>query len=313
MPSQHERQKSAAQGAAIAAAGGVTAGTGLAAGGVPGGKSDFSAIMDLKKPEKKGVKGAVKAVKDNRHVARVAPGGILGFRSSAHRGGLYGFGLQRLEDKTKPAKTAHEAFFQGRNAGKIKPEKQILRHMSRGKKAAGAALIGGAGAMGYGARQARDSVNKSERSDKYNGALLGGGAATAGVSHGASSLLGSQKKKWEGRAIVHTDAAGTLVPKIAGRKGNSMYPAISDGEIKRNPQLLEGTKKKTARKAGALRGAAVQERHFAEVYGSTQKVVRRGRTPGLIAAAAGAGGLYATHKKPVKKSATMSAFGVDHV
>ena len=76
---------------------------------------------------------------------------------------------------------------------------------------------------------------------------------------------------------------------------------MTDSAIKRDPKLLSGVSPDVAEKAGRLRGAAAQQTHFAEVYDNTAKVIRRGRTPGLIAATAGAGGLAASRMKPKKK------------
>lgn len=323
----------AASGSAIAAGGAATAGVGLAAGGVPGAKSDFSSILNTKPGSGKGVKRAVSTVRGRAPAAKAAPGGILGFRVSAHRGGLYGFTDQARKHALKPVDSAPDAFWRGRNAGKIAPEEKVIRHMQGGKKAAGAALVGGAAATAYGLRRARGEVKKAQRdSDKYNGALLGAGAAGAGISHGATRLLGSQHHKWAGAASNSIDEAGKLVPSIGGRQGKkltlkqmhrhkinnpgqpypkTMHPVVSDSDIKRDPKLLHGVHPKVAEQAGRLRGAAAQQTHFAEVYRDTAKVVGRFRGPSAIIAGAGAGGLAMSRKKErVKKN--MSAFGVEH-
>ena len=279
------------------------------------------------KPAKgKGVKRAVSHVTGKAPAAKALPGGILGFRTHAHRGGLYDFTERAKEHAKKPAQTASEAYWQGRNAGKIAPEEEIIRHMKGGRKAAGAALVGGAATTAYGMRQAKEErqrVHKAERhTDKYHGALLGGGGSVAAISHGGSKLLRGQGKKWEGRASRSIDEAGKLVPAIAGREGKklslkqihqhktkrpgepfpkTMRPVVTDSAIKRDPKLLSGVHPHVAEKAGRLRGAAAQQTHFAEVYDNTAKVIRRGRAPGLIAAGAGAGGLAASRMKPKKK------------
>jgi hypothetical protein len=84
----------------------------------------------------------------------------------------------------------------------------------------------------------------------------------------------------------------------------------ADTEIRRNPKAFKGVPTHVAEEAGKLRGAAIQQAHFADVYRSTGKAVGRLRAPGLVAAAAGAGGLALTRKKTVKKN--LSAFGVEH-
>ena len=213
-------------GTAIAAGGAATAGTGLAAGGIPGAKSDFTAVFRTKPAKGKGVKRAVSHVTGKAPAAKALPGGILGFRTHAHRGGLYDFTERAKEHAKTPAKTASEAYWQGRNAGKIAPEEEIIRHMKGGRKVAGAALVGGAATTAFGmkrAKEEREKVHKAQReSDKYHGALIGGGGAVAGISHGGSKLLRGQGKKWEGRASRSIDDAGKLVPAIAGREGKKL-------------------------------------------------------------------------------------------
>lgn len=330
-----KKKDNVASGSAIAGVGAVTAGTGLVAGGVPGGKSDFSSIYRTKPGSGKGVKRAVTSVTGKTPAVKAIPGGILGFRHSAHKGGTAYFrGMKRASAKDA-SKSAADAFWHGRNAGKIKPEIEIMRNMRKGKKVAGAAVIGGTAATVYGVKRATTEVKKSQRnSDKYHGAVLGAGTAGAAISHGSSKVLSGQQRKWATRASDSVDEAGKLIPGIAGREGQklnlrqmnkyktqnpgkpwpkTMYPKVTDRDIKRNPKIFSGVNPKVAQKAGHLRGAAAQQRHFAEVYGNTAKVVRRLRTPSLVAAGVGAGGLVATRKKDkVRKSVNLSAFGVEH-
>lgn len=336
-----QKKDRTASGAAIAGAGATTAGVGLAAGGVPGAKSDFSSVFRMKPGDRSGgpVRRARTTVQGALPAAKATPGGILGFRISAHEGGTYGF---REEAKAKPsakARTNKDAFFRARNEGKIAPEEKILRQMSRGRKAANLAFLGGTAATAHGVNRMKESrVHKAQRhQDQWNGALAGAGAAGATISHGGTKVLTGQKRKWEKKAINSVDEAGRLVPGIAGREGKrltlkqmdrykrdnpgkpwpkTMKPSVSDSAIKNQPQLLNGATRANVRRAGELRGAAAQQRHFAEVYGNTAKVVSRFRTPSLVAGATGAGGLAASkweeRERRVKKSATTSAFGVDH-
>jgi hypothetical protein len=327
--------------AALVGSGAVVGTTGAAAGGIPGAKSDFAPVANMKRSQVKGahrskqpkVRNAAKTAWDNRKVPKAAPGGIFGFRTSAHRGGLYDYDQKTKEAASKPVESAQDAFKRGRTKGKIAPEQQIIRHMKRGKAAANAAMIGGAGLVATGVgREVKDEFKKSKRQqDTYNGALAGGGATAAGVSHVGSKVLTSQGRKWERRASDNVDRAGRIkqqnkYKQRTGQQGKAfndidwpktMNPKVSDKKIKQNPDLLKDVHPRHAEKAGELRGAAAQQRHFAEVYRNTSKVVRSFRTPSAVAGAIGAGGLAVSadsngRKNRVKKSSTHSAFGVDH-
>lgn len=330
-------------GSAIAGAGAVAAGTGLVAGGVPGGKSDFTSVLRMRSGEGKGFKRATSTIRGFAPAAKAAPGGITGFRTHAHKGGLYGFEEEaKKHAKTKP-KDPVDAFYRGRNAGKIAPEKSIIRGMTRGRGVANATLAGGVGAAAFGSeyRKPKERVKKAasktdanrhqRRSDSYNATLAGAGGTGAVAAHAGSKYLDKYRKTYEASASSKVDEAGKLVPGMAGRQKKkisdrtayklirqgkphprSMYPTVSDGAAKRSPHLFANVSNENAEKAGKLRGGAAQERHFAEVFGSTSKVVRGFRTPAAIAGAAGAGGLAASHKKPEVKKSSHSAFGVDH-
>lgn len=320
-------------GSTLAGAGGVTAGTGLLAGGIPHAKSDFSSVFDVKRGEGKGPRKIISTVRGAAPARKAVPGGILGFRLSAHKGGTYGFQQFARKNARKGAQDNAEAFHHARNVGKIPAEAKVMRGMARARSGANAAFVGGVGATAEGLHLRKKPVNKRDRNtDTYNSALLGAGGAGTVISHQGSKSLGRFQRKYERAASDSVDRAGQLVPKIAGREGKklslrqmhqhklknpgqpfpkSMYPSVSDQEIKRNPHLLGGVPKSAASAAGHLRGQAAQERHFAEVFGSTAKAVRRFRTPSAVVAATGAGGLaVSSHKKKVSKR--MSAFGVEH-
>jgi hypothetical protein len=334
-----------ASGAAIAGAGATTAGVGAAAGGIPGTRPNFNAVFAaddrIKNAQGKGPRKAYNMARGAAPGVKATPGGILGFRISAHDLGTKYFRAQKeLDDKIKkPSKK--QSFYRGFNAGKIGPEESIMRGMARGQKGAHAALLGGAATTVYGVKRAaskpKEKVTKADdkrRSNLYNGTLVGAGTAGAAISHGGSKYLGRQQSKYAGRAAREVDEAGRLVPNIAGREykkmslrqidkfkranpgatdkdlPKSMYPTVKDGDIKRNPRLLSGVPKETAEQAGKLRGAAAQHRHFSEVFGSTAKVTRRFRGPSAIVAGVGAGGLAANRNKRVQKN--YSAFGVEH-
>lgn len=309
--SKKSSDKRHAQGSAIAGAGAVTAGTGLIAGGVPGVKGSYKDIERMKKP---GLKNKI------RGGAKLGGGGVLGFRSAFHEGGVKWF--ERVEDQKSKIKnpTPSQTFTRARNQGKIAPELKVLRHLSGAKKAAGAALVGGSAATAAGIHRAKSEVRKDQRRGQtYNAALAGAGATGAAVSTGTGALLGHQEKKWARRASHSIDEAGRLIPSMAGRKNptvtdkqyarqvkrhpgqpfpKSMYPVHSDAEMARNPKkYLHGVDHETARKAGRLRGEAAQATHFAEVYGDTAKVVRRFRGPSAVVGTVAAGGLLASRNK----------------
>jgi hypothetical protein len=309
--SKKNSDKRHAQGSAIAGAGAVTAGTGLVAGGIPGVKGSYHDVARLKEP---GLAGKARAG------AKLGGGGVLGYRSAVHEGGVKWF--QRVEDKKSKIKnpTPSQTFTRARNQGKIKPELQVLRHMAGAKKVAGAALIGGSAATAYGVHRAKSEVRKDRRRGQaYNATLAGAGATGAAVSTGAGAVLGRQEKKWNNRASHAIDEAGRLIPSMAGRKDptvtdkqyarqvkrhpgqpfpKSRYPVHSDEAMARDPKkYLHGVSHETAAKAGRLRGDAAQATHFAEVYGDTAKVVRRFRGPSAVVGTVAAGGLLAGRKK----------------
>lgn len=317
--SEESDRKKNVKGSVIAGAGGVTATTGLAAGGIPGAKSDFTSVFRVKPGQGKGARKVASTIRGAAPAAKAAPGGILGFRAHAHQGGTAGFMQGVKEDtKTKP-KDAADAFYRGRNAGKIRPELKMLRGMGKGRKVANAALVGGSAVTGYGLHE-RKKVSKSRRDvDTYNASLVGAAGTGAVATHAVPKFLDSKRKKYEASASRNVDEAGKLVQGLAGRQGKkltlrqmhkhkvkkpgqpfpqTMYPTVSDSAVKRDPSILHGVDHATARKAGRLRGAATQDRHFAEVLGNTAKHVRRFRTPTAVAATVGAGGLAASgHRK----------------
>ena len=201
-----------------------------------------------------------------------------------------------------------------------------MRGMRTGHRAANAARVAGAATTAYGlSRSGKDklkkNIEKKDNSRSYNGALVGAGTTGAVAAHGSAKFMDSKQKKFAAQASGNVDRAGKLIPAIAGRQTQeahreaevrekhfgvkpdlkqTMYPSVSDGQIGRE-NLMRGKSKKVAAEAGRLRGAAAQERHFAEVYRNTAKVSRSVRTPSAIVAAAGAGGLLASRDK-VKKN-----------
>lgn len=327
-------------GSALAGAGAVTASTGLAAGGIPGTKPNAGVFMEateklkeVRDSDKKAPRKAAQAAREGLPAVKQLKGGILGFRTAFHAGGTEGFKQKALEQRKAKTDDAADAFKRGRNVGKISPEIKVMHGMGRGRLVANTAMVGGAGVTAYGLHHRKDKVSKRDRkTDTYNATLLGAGTAGAAVSHGGAKYLDSHKRRYQASASKAVDQAGDLIPKIAGRQGQrmsmkqmdkfkrknghqgkafddipwpkTMYPKVSDEEIRRKPKLLRNADPSTASQAGVLRGKAAQERHFAEVFDSTAKAVRRFRTPSAVVAGVGAGGLLvASNKKDkVKKS-----------
>jgi len=272
------------RGTAVVGAGAVAGGTGLIAGGVPKAKSDSTAARQMGRG--KGVRSSV------RGATKIAPGGILGFRSHAHGGGIYGFKQKHTEAEwSGPAKSKQSAFYRGYNYGKIEPEMKVIRGLAQGRRAANAALVGGAATVAGGlAYRRKHKVSKGRReSDTYNAALVGAGGTGAALTHTVPRFLRTKEKKYAVRAAGETARSNALAPSLAGRR---------TGEVRRKPHLLKGVPRHAAQEAGRLRGAAAQHEHFAEVLGGTAKAVGRFRTPTTVAAGIGAGGLLATaHRK----------------
>jgi hypothetical protein len=334
---------------AITAAGATTAGVAALAGGIPKAQPDLSVAGKLTAEDKsRGVRRAAKRVKNQAMAAKLAPGGILGFRTGIHEFGTGYLKEKAVQDKqakrTSPDST-RRAYDRGNTTGKIGEENKIIRGMKTGRKVSHGALAVGVGTAGYGMYRSKKEAAKKQafqkndartRSDKYSGALLGTGATGAAISHGTSKYLDRHYKRYSARSGENIDAAGKLAPKTAGREGDdlgrslkrmdkykkknpgqpwpkTMYPKVTDDKIAANPKkYLGGVDHKTAEKVGRLRGIAGEQRHYAEVFQNTAKTVRRFRTPSLAIGAAGAGGVMANKDKKVKKSHSVSAFGVEH-
>mgnify|MGYP001266275787 CR=1 FL=1 len=312
------------EGSAAVGAGTVVAGAGYLAGGLPGTKTDVRHMKDIGHNYKgNGVKRAAQSARrDAKTVGSTAGGGIFGFRIANHKAGEYAF---KENDKVRfqgPPKTKTEAFYRGHNAGKLKPEKQVIRTMSRARKASHGALLGGVGIAAYGARrkkQASDDVQKNDarrKSDSRYATALGAGATGAVGTAAVGRVLDNQANKHTWKAVGDIAESGLKVPGMGEFRDGSFRPKVTDGAPGRDSSKLNGATKKQAYKAGKLRGSAGQHRHFAEAYSGTSKWVKRFRGPSAAVAAVGAGGLALNSRKkkdPVQKSAgTMSAFGVEH-
>jgi hypothetical protein len=322
-----KKKDHSASGATIAAGGATAAGAGVLGGGIPGTRANADKLASWKASGSgEGFKGRVSTARAKAPTVRALPGGVFGYRTSAHRG----FNTEVKADEARHAGTTTTRvnhFQRGKHWGKVKPEEDIIRHLKVGRAGATAALVGGTGAAVYGVKrmQGKQPVKKSQRdSDKFHGALLGGGSAAAATSVGGARLLEHQGRKWSTRSATSLHEAGKIVPNMAGYtsgphpKGNPRVPDVSPrvGDTKivnEHKRILAGKSKKQVEAAGRLRGDATQARYFAGVYGKTALQARKVRNPALAAAGVGAAGLALSRKKePVRKNSRMSAFGVEH-
>ena len=319
------RKKHDTSGAAIAGAGATASGVGLAAGGIPGARPNGNAVFAMKHGEGKGVRRVVSEVRGKAPALKATPGGVLGFRRSIHDLGTKFFKEKARIDsaKAKPTESATKAFFRAHNEGKIAPEEAIMRGMKVGRVASHGVLAGGVAATAYGVKRMntpKKPIKKSDRTKRYNGALLGAGTTTAASAHYGSNYLKGQEQKYATKAASRIDEGAKLVPSTGGRHGvqmnlrqmdkykrkypgaefpKTMHPVVSDSEVARHH--LKNVPNDVAAKLGHLRGAAAQERHFSEVFGNSAKAVRAARTPGAIVGAVGAGGLIASRERSKKK------------
>jgi hypothetical protein len=269
-------------GSALVGGGSVVSGVGLLGGGIPGVKSDSSTIANMREGSRMQRIGA--AMSSGR-------GGIFGYRTDAHVKALNRFAEDdKWGAQTKPNR--NDGFMRGRQAGKSQPEVEVIRHMKNGRKISNAALIGGAGVTAYGAHKLkRSDVKKSDTdTDRFHGALLGGGATAGGVSILADKILTGQSKKWRKLSDLNLAEAQRLVPNL--KPEMSSWDAHRDGK-----KVFAGKSKKVVEEAGRYRGHATQQNYFSNVYAKNAKAARKFRNPALATSAVGGAGLALTRKK----------------
>lgn len=265
-------------------AGSGAAALGLVGGGVPGMKSDRIPI-DIENA--KGAKNKVKMA------ARVGRGGIFGARDNMHSTAM-GFSPKMNPDSFS-GKSRYQKFRNSGIHGLRHAEDRVIGHLRVGKKGSNALLLGGAGAVAYGASRRR-KVEKASREDYRSRAVgLGAGAAVGGA--GVGTLLSHQGNNWLHEAKRDLDAAQRLTPKAGGatvtrtRRGKLKTVRATTKMKDITPEMLEGVSLDDAKKAGRLRGAAGQAGYFGHQYKINAKVLRRGVAPaGLGLAAWGAAG-----------------------
>ena len=159
--------------------GSVAAGTGLVGGGIPGTKPNSAAWAERPKSRRKWPL--------NRHVRTAAKGGIFGYRADAHEGFL-GQEKDRLPNWKPHSRT--NAFERGVVRGRLGPERQVIRHMKRGRAASNVALGVGAGMVGTGLyqRSKNKKISKGFLDSKTAKVITYGGAAT-GIGAGTYLAL----------------------------------------------------------------------------------------------------------------------------
>lgn len=289
--SKRERKSTAASGSAIAGAGSVAAGAGLVGGGIPGVRSNSETIAHMREGSWAQRTGA--ALSSGR-------GGIFGYRTDAHQKALNHFKAEeQLHAKDRP--NMRDSFMRGRGAGKIGPEKQVIQHMKRGRAASNVLLGAGAATAAYGVYRAKkkNKVSKAQRdSDKFHGALLGAGGATAAGSMAAQGIMSNQAKKWKAREQHSLAQAERVNPNVkAGMSSDTIYsqPQKSFGPWwkSRNPR---NKGRQAAEEAGRWRGKATQQHYFSSVYAKHVKAAKKVRNPALAAAAVGGTGLLLSRK-----------------
>jgi hypothetical protein len=290
---------------------GTTLGTvGLVGGGLPGTKSRAN-LADVK---------TASGRKEKAKIAGKAYGaGEFGYRHNAH----HVFDTFTLKPKAKGTEnpTRKQAFRQGEFAGRSASETDIIRHLNIGRKASNVALAGGAALVGAGAYQhsKRKGVHKAAKRDHFKAdAITAGGASTAVLGGGVSTLLDRQGKKWSKRSAASLHQAMKMNPKAGGytiqpskHRVPDVKPEKSTGVLasERN-KIFAGRSKEHAAKVGALHGSAGQERYFAKTYGDMAKISRKVGVAGVGIAAAGVAGKHGyeinRNKSHVKKNLAMA-------
>lgn len=298
------REKDDAKSSALVGAGAVTAAAGLVGGGIPGVKSDADTIKNIRRGKWKQRVGAG---------AASGRGGIFGYRTDAHQQTLDDFRARREAEKKWVDPDRPGRFNRAITAGKVQPEAEVIRHLKRGRVASNVALGAGVAATAYGVKRMKDAdasrskqrVSKTKSdADRYNGLLMGAGAATAvGADLGARAADG-QARKWKSREKRSLDRAQMHAERLeTGMK--------SSDAAARHGEIFEGKTNEAVEAAGRHRGAASQERYFSNVYRSTAKVARKVRAPAAAVAGITAGSLALSNrqkpKPPVKQKVRKAA------
>ena len=265
--------------------------------------------------------------------------GVFQYRVRNHKQYLDETGDAVRRSRNQPG-TRVDHYWRGVNAGKLLPERQVIRQLKTGRAISGATLVGGAALAGAGISQRRNRVSKARKRDFAADAAVAGGATVTGGAGATSLALNAQGRKWSARASetmasaerlnrrigghavrsrpetaagkavrrvvpkAKTPSAFTGVPMVIPHKSSRVL--LNDDKLK---AVLAGRSKAEASALGSLRGAADQHRYFAEVYGQNARMLRRAGKAGAAVAAAGLGAkAVQAHGGKVKKS---MSYGLD--
>lgn len=262
--------------------------------------------------------------------AGAAAGGSAGSYAGLRWGGDAGRALVNRRINNEWLKTTGRAVPKGMTVVGGDRFARRAKGVTRGVK--GGVLLGtaGLGTAGYQVARGGEKVETAKRDNRQQstaaGTALGTGTALAGVGHFVPKALDRQGKKFRREAISRVEEAQRLAPHfggvkvVPGKKGpwddgrwlrkpkKMMEPERGDSSLRNvggANDIHGGPNSARAMRTGYLRGQAKQAKHFAEVFDSTSAAFRRARTPGLLLAAGGAGGVAASRnngKRPVHKA-----------
>lgn len=275
---------------AMVGSGAVVGGVGLVGGGVPRVKAN-RIMVDVKNAPTRPAQAA--------NLVRAYRGGEFGYRHNAH----HTFRTFGLADPEPKGRTRIQHFTRGEKAGRRATEDTIVRHLHRGRVGSNIALGTGAALVGTGLYQHHQAGVVGKRSSSFrNDAVIGAGATTAVGAGGLSLGLDSQGRKWAKRAATHIDAAQKINPNLGGhlvKPGRGRVPNVvpernTGLNTKEGKRVFAGRTNAATEAAGRLRGAASQERYFANTYGSVARPTRMIGAAGALVAAAG---LRANHQR----------------
>lgn len=269
-------------------------------------------------------KGPVKKRDRERGGAAGTAGAVTGGTAGAYAGarlgpevtvGLVDRSINRAYEKEHGVRVGPRQSVHGGNSF---PRR--AKALTRGLK--GGALVGTAALGTGGYRVARgEKVTKASKStdrrQTASAAAVGAGGTTAAVGHLVPKGLARFERHYSNSAKDHILQAQQLAPHFGGLETTpakvngfgvvtrhpktTMYPEKTGRQLRAEGAINRIKSAAVREQVGRHRGAATQERHFAEVFNSTGKGIRRLRNPGLAVAAAGGTGLWAS--KDVKKRA----------